>query len=120
MIIQVFNRPEVKSGKVFDSDNMRQFVVEADVEDASTFEALAEILEEAYEQGVNRGSARSGICEIHTDQGIWTHVNARRIEVDTERKRKNVVFKSWEQMAWEEDQANLEAYLAKQGLLAAA
>lgn len=118
-MITVFNRAEVKSGKTFDPNaDGRPWDVELELEDSSTFEALQVILNAAYAQGVNKGSRRSGIFEVQTDDGIWSHINNRRIEIDTERKRKNVEFKSWKQLIWEEEQANLKQYLASNNLLA--
>ena len=120
MTIHVFNRPEVKKGKPFNLDApARCFSIEVEIESTDNFEALQIILDAAFEQGVNKGSSRSGIFEVQTADGIWSHKSERRIEIETERKRKNVEFKSWEELAWEEERESFKNWLAKNNLLAA-
>jgi len=74
-------------------DLVLELPVDLDIEDA---------LEIARENGAPLGSRRSGIFEVQGPTGIWSHVNGRRMDFDTESKRAKVVFKSWEDLEAEE------------------
>jgi len=48
------------------------------------------------------GSHRSGVFEIQTAEGIIKHINGKKIDNRTHRKRTNILFKTWDAMEKEE------------------
>jgi hypothetical protein len=64
---------------------------------------LAEIIELARANGViGKGSARSGVSEVHTPDGIYITTDDKRIDLSTPRKAAKVLFASWEAMEADE------------------
>ena len=61
-----------------------------------TIEGLQAMLDATFAAGIPRSSARGGIFEIHTDLGIWQHVDSRRMDPTTPAKAAKCVFTSWE------------------------
>jgi len=49
----------------------------------------------AYTMGLSRGSSRGGCFSIQCDRGIWSHINARRIDGAPKSK---VNFRTWEEI----------------------
>lgn len=47
---------------------------------------------------IPQGSARSGCFEVQNDAGIFSHENARRIDLSTPRKAAKVSFKTWDEL----------------------
>ena len=81
-------RPENKN---FDPNN----IIAVSIEIQSDW-TLAEILETAIANvAVPKGSARSGVSEVQTHEGIYKHINDRKIDLSTERKAAKVRFASW-------------------------
>lgn len=67
---------------------------------------LATALETAQAEGViSRGSHRSGCFQVQTDDGIFSQVNDRRIDLSTARKAELVEMKTWEELDDEDDSA---------------
>jgi len=100
--IDVFNRRENRN---FDSKWLNEssaaacFTFDAEVDaPMGTFEALEQIIATAHSLGVAKGSRRSGIFEVQTDEGIWRHTNERRIDTSTERTRRNVEWATWDEL----------------------
>ena len=60
-----------------------------------TIEGLKAMLDATSAAGISRSSARGGIFEIHTDLGIWQHVDSRRMDPTTTAKAAKCVFMSW-------------------------
>lgn len=92
--VDIFFRRE---NKKFDPENIftYRFFVDYPVD---TPAAVQRILDMAAERRICRGSARSGIFQVQTDDGIWTHINERRIDFSTPRRAANVTFQSWEEL----------------------
>ena len=85
-------RPENKN---FDADNIISVAIEV-----SSDWSLSEILATAIANvAVPKGSARSGVFQVQTVEGIFAHVNERKIDLSSDRKAAKVLFASWAAMA---------------------
>jgi hypothetical protein len=87
-------------GKNFSRDDERYLICEVDV-DSGDFQGegwmpkvLTLALEEAYANGMSKGSYRSGCFQIQCDLGIFNHVTQNKIDPQ---KPQLVTFKTWEQ-----------------------
>jgi hypothetical protein len=49
-----------------------------------------------------RGSHRSGVYEIQTNEGIFQHIDSKKMDNRTSGKRAKILFKTWKQMEQEE------------------
>ena len=52
---------------------------------------------------ISHGSHRSGVFQVQTDDGIFSQVNDRRIDLSTPRRAALVTMKTWEQLEEEEN-----------------
>lgn len=79
--------------KVFSEENARQMrlVLPDDME-------LEELLEEAWANGMSKGSHRSGCYEIQGPDGMWLGKNQRKINPE---KPSSFRFVTWEE--WDEE-----------------
>lgn len=64
----------------------------------NTPQAVQRIMDIAAAQRISRGSARSGIFQIQSNDGIWTHRNERRIDLSTPRRAALVTFQTWDEL----------------------
>lgn len=96
---RTYNRDMARSSVV-------DMTVEVEVEGAEdNLEILQAILDVARANGMPVGSHVTGCFQVQSDIGIWNHVDAKKIDLTTERKRANVVFQTWEQAEAEEEAA---------------
>lgn len=101
--IDIFHRPESKKFSREAPLNEYFFPYacsEEELEEYGPVELLALILEEAYSQGIPRGSFRGGAVEVQSDIGIWTSSDGNRL--DPWKREGKIVFKTWAQMEAEE------------------
>lgn len=97
MRFDFFDRPE---GKNFDPDAERYLLLDLpfSLEDFSAqpwIDILRVALTTAWKSGLSKGSFRSGCYQVQCDAGIFSHKNAKRIDLD---KLHMVTFKTWEQL----------------------
>ncbi len=59
---------------------------------------LAQALEAYYEAGNPKGSHRSGVFEVQTDEGIYEQVDGNRIDLSTKRSAAKTIVRTWEQL----------------------
>ena len=65
---------------------------------------LCEILGLARLAGkAGKGTSRTGVNEVQTDKGIYTSLTQTRMDPSTERKMKQIVYRTWEESADVED-----------------
>lgn len=59
---------------------------------------LADALVAARENGMPRGSHRTGCFEVQTDAGIYSQVDGNRIDLSTPKRAAKTSFKTWKQL----------------------
>ena len=52
-----------------------------------------------YAAGNPRGSNRSGVSEIQTDEGIYEQVDGNRIDISTPARAAKTIFTSWDELS---------------------
>lgn len=65
------------------------YVFEIDTEDLKT------ALDYAYENGMPRGSHRTGCVEVQNDQGVYSREDGNRIDMSTPRRAAKTNFEPW-------------------------
>lgn len=97
MNIDIFNRRE---NKKFDPSKVYTHRIQ--VHGLSREDRVADlqtIIEAAWAAGVSKGSQRSGIFEVQTDDGIYSHINEKKIDPS---KPNKVEFLTWDEIENEE------------------
>lgn len=59
---------------------------------------LAELLATYIAAGGTRGSHETGVFEMQTDAGIWSHRDEKRMDASTARRAASCEFKTWEEL----------------------
>lgn len=59
---------------------------------------IDDILEAAYRAGAPKGSSRSGIFEVQTDDGIWMRDDGAKFNLATNTGRAAVRFRTWDEL----------------------
>lgn len=94
-----FSRSMTK-GKV-DPDRVRTIRLELNTDDLQT--ALDKYADHIKPyRNLGQGSANTGVFEIQNDLGIYRHKSGKKIDLSTERKANNIVFKTWDELEKQE------------------
>jgi len=89
-----FRRYNKDVGKMMGIDNKRYFTIMLPPDTM-----LDKAFDAAYRAGLSKGSHQSGSYEVQNDNGIFQHVNDKKINTNIPKK---YTFKTWDELEAEE------------------